>query len=179
MSEEGCQHLSLCCASKPAWLCVESAQTGHSTYHVFAQGPATAGAARELSDALVALQRSQDSKGRVTDCILALGSLLDKLLYNHCLVQPAEQNCNIFPLSSCSFGSSYLISFIHVNVFKNAAASACRMVPIVPFVHVSGLFLSLLSPFLQRDTLCMVKKYLYSLILDMNSAMGKAEGIFS
>lgn len=36
--------------------------------------PATAGAARELSDALVALQRSQDSKGRVTDCILALGS---------------------------------------------------------------------------------------------------------
>lgn len=36
--------------------------------------PAMAGAARELSDALVALQRSQDSKGRVTDCILALGS---------------------------------------------------------------------------------------------------------
>lgn len=36
--------------------------------------PAMAGAARELSDALVALLGSQDSKGRVTDCILALGS---------------------------------------------------------------------------------------------------------
>lgn len=44
-----------------------------------------------------------------------------------------------------------MISFIHVNVSKNAAASACRMAPIVPFVRVSGLFLSLLSPFLQRD----------------------------
>lgn len=72
-----------------------------------------------------------------------------------------------------------MISFIRVNVSKNAAASACRMAPIVLFVHVSGLFLSLLSPFLQRDKLCVVKKYLYSLILNMSSAMKKAEDIFS
>lgn len=60
------------------------------------------------------------------------GAVLDKLLYNDCTVQPAEQHCNIFLLSSCSFGSSYLISFIHVNVFKNAAASACRMFLLFP-----------------------------------------------
>lgn len=107
------------------------------------------------------------------------GAVLDKLLYNHYTIQPAEQHCKIFLLSLCSFGGSYLISFIHVNVSKNAAASACKMAPIVPFVPVSGLFLSLLSPFLQRDKLCMVKKYLYSLILNMSSAMEKAEGIFS
>jgi len=72
-----------------------------------------------------------------------------------------------------------LISFIHVNVSKNAAASACRMAPIVPFVQEPGLFLSLLSPFLQRDKLCMLKKCLYSLILNMSTAMEKAEGLFS
>lgn len=72
-----------------------------------------------------------------------------------------------------------MFSFIHVNVSKNTAASACRMAPIVPFVRSSGLFLSLLSRFLQRDKLSVVKKYLYSLILDMSSAMEKAEGIFS
>lgn len=38
-----------------------------------------AGTARELSDALVALQRSRESKARVTDFILALGSCVGQI----------------------------------------------------------------------------------------------------
>lgn len=179
MSEEGCGHASLCCASSPAPPCVKSAQTGHSTYHVFAQGRPRLGLPGNYQMLLWLCREARILREGLLIAFWPWGAVLDKLLCNHCTVQSAEQHCNIFLLSSCSFGSSCLISFIHVNVFKNAAASACRIVPIVPFVHVSGLFLSLLSPFLQRDTLCMVKKYLYNLILDMNSATRKTEVIFS
>lgn len=77
------------------------------------------------------------------------GAVLDELLYNHSTAQPAEQHCNtFFLLSSCSFAGSHLIFFIHVNVAKNRAASACRTAPFVPFVRGSRLLLRLLSPFL-------------------------------
>lgn len=79
------------------------------------------------------------------DCILARGAVLDELLYNHSTAQPAEQHCNTsFLLSSCSFAGSHLIFFIHVNVAKNRAASACRTAPFVPFVR--GLQAAPLSP---------------------------------
>lgn len=179
VSEEGGRHPSLRCASDPASFYVKRAQTGHSTYHIFAQGCPRLGLQGNCQMLLWLCSKARSLREGLLIAFWPWGAVLDKLLYNHCTIQPAEQHCNIFLLSLCSFGGSYLFSFIHVNVSKNTAASACRMAPIVPFVRSSGLFLSLLSRFLQRDKLNVVKKYLYSLILDMSSAMEKAEGIFS
>lgn len=169
------------CAVPPTWphSMWESTQTGHSTYPIFAQGCPRLGLPGNYQMLLWLCREARSLREGLVIAFWPWGAVLDKLLYNHCTIQPAEQHCNIFLLSSCSFGGSYLISFIHVNVSKNAAASACRMAPIVPFVRASGLFLSLLCPFLQRDKLCIIRKYFYCLILNMSSAMEKAEGIRS
>lgn len=181
MSDEGLGHHSLCCSSNlasfyvktMASFYVKSAQTGHSTYHIFAQGCPQLGLPGNYQMLLWLCREARSLRGELLIAFWPWEAVLDKLLYNHCTIQPAEQHCNIFLLSSCSFGGSYLISFIHVNVSKNAAASACRMAPIVPFVRASGLFLRLLSPFLQRDKLHGQK---VSLQLDLKYELSYGKG---
>lgn len=151
MSEEGRGHPSLRCGPSPASCYVKNAQTGHSTYHVSAQGCLQLGLPGSYQMLSRLCREARTLREGLLIAFCPWGAVLDKMLYNHCTIRPEEQHCNIFLLTLCSFGGSYLISFIRVNVSKNTAASACRMAPIVPFVRMSGLFLSLLSPFLQRD----------------------------
>lgn len=96
VSEEGCGHPSLCCASSPAPLCVKSAQTGHSTYHVFAQGQPWLGLPGNYQMLLWLCREARILREGLLIAFWPWGAVLDKLLYNHCTQSSLQNSTVIF-----------------------------------------------------------------------------------
>lgn len=96
VSEEGCGHPSLCCASSPAPLCVKSAQTGHSTYHVFAQGRPWLGLPGNYQMLLWLCREARILREGLLIAFWPWGAVLDKLLYNHCTQSSLQNSTVIF-----------------------------------------------------------------------------------